>query len=48
MLIKNDLDREKVYFAASVYDTGLLICGINISDFTNQSQKFLYFNDYNC
>ncbi len=47
-MIRNDKERNKVYFVASVEDSGLHICGINITDFTNKSLAILYFSDYNC
>jgi hypothetical protein len=48
ILIKYDYVNDKAYFAMSVVGTGLIICGINITDFENASLPILYMMDYRC
>jgi hypothetical protein len=51
IIIKYDYVNDKAYFVMSiedVYEGGLLICGINITDFENSSLPILYMNDYKC
>ena len=48
ILIKYDYAYDKAYFAMSVVGTGLIICGINITDFENSLLPILYMKDYRC
>lgn len=48
ILIKYDYAKDKAYFAMSVEDIGLLICGMNITDFENSSLPILFMKDYKC
>jgi hypothetical protein len=51
IIIKYDYIMDKAYFVMSVDDVdeaGLLICGINITDFENASLPILYMKDYKC
>lgn len=48
ILIKYDYINDKAHFAMSIVDLGILICGINITDFKNASLPILFMKSYSC